>query len=79
MASLSDVRLTLMVGPYAQAPVLEPRMSDGVRGKYMPSLVPLPRHSWSSQIWINQNPWADCELLPRLRSVVAGVPSEEPA
>ncbi|WP_336969789.1 uracil-DNA glycosylase family protein [Sphingobium aromaticiconvertens] len=81
VAYLSDVRLTLLVGTYAQAAVLGPgRMSDRVRDfrGYLPSLLPLPHPSWRSQLWINQNPWFVSELLPTLRSAVAAALSKEP-
>jgi uracil-DNA glycosylase len=82
LAHLSEVRLTLLVGTYAQTAVIGPgRMSDRVCDfrRYLPSLFPLPHPSWRSQLWIDQNPWFDSELIPILRSAVAGALSKEPA
>src|SRR3546814_7845275 len=71
----------MLVGTYAQAAVLgRGRMSHRVRDyrQYLPSLFPLPHPSWRSQLWIQQNPWVDSELLPTLRNAVAGALSKEP-
>src|SRR3546814_16074815 len=80
LAHLSDVRLAMLVGTYAQAAVLgRGRMSDRVRDyrQYLPSLFPLPHPSWRSQLWIQQTQWFDSELLPTLRNAVAGALSKE--
>src|SRR3546814_17047992 len=61
----------MLVGTYAQAAVLgRGRMSHRVRDyrQYLTSLFPLPHPSWRSQLWIQQNPWVDSELLPTLRN-----------
>src|SRR3546814_3487296 len=53
LAHLSDVRLAMLVGTYAQAAVLgRGRMSHRVRDyrQYLPSLFPLPHPSWRSQL-----------------------------
>ena len=64
------IRLTLLVGTYAQAHELGPgRMTDRVRGfrQFLPSRFPLPHPSWRVEIWSRSNPWFELEVLPALR------------
>lgn len=80
LTHLSAVRLTLLVGTYAQSAVLgSGRMSDRVRdfSTYLPSIFPLPHPSWRSQLWIEKNPWFETELLPILRNSVTDVLCKE--
>jgi uracil-DNA glycosylase len=76
MAELSDIKLTLLVGIYAQAYYL-----DGRRGKtmtetvarwreFLPRFLPTPHPSWRTGIWQKKNPWFDDELVPELRKRV---------
>lgn len=70
---MPDLRLTLLVGTYAQAEALGPgKMTERVRDfeAYLPDYFPLPHPSWRSQIWARANPWFETEVLPRLRSEV---------
>lgn len=73
LAFTPAVRLTLLVGTYAQAHVLgRGRMTDRVKdfAEHLPSLFPLPHPSWRSQLWVARNPWFDAEVLPALRTAV---------
>lgn len=73
LAHLADLRLTLLVGTYAQRAALGPgRMVDRVQSfaDYLPSHFPLPHPSWRSQIWMKNNPWFETEVLPCLRTRV---------
>jgi len=73
LAGMPAVRLTLLVGSYAQASVLEPgAMTQRVRDfrSYLPFYFPLPLPSWRSRIWANRNPWFATEVLPALREAV---------
>lgn len=77
-AQLPDIRLTLLVGQYAQAlylpRLLRPSMTAAVR-RYadMPDgLFPLPHPAWRSRIWMARNPWFEAEVLPALRDRIAG-------
>jgi uracil-DNA glycosylase len=73
LAKMPEVRLTLLVGTYAQNAVLGPgRISDRVRNfrDWLPQFFPLPHPSWRSQLWIDQNPWFRSEVLPALRNAV---------
>lgn len=76
LAQMPQVRLTLLVGTYAQKDALGPgRMLDRVRNyrKYLPRHFPLPHPSWRSTIWMRQNPWFAAEALPALRDAVRDV------
>ena len=76
LAQMPDIRLTLLVGSFAQAAVLGTgKVEDRVRryGDFLPDYFPLPHPSWRSQIWIERNPWFDANVLPALRSAVAQV------
>lgn len=71
---LAGVRLTLLVGSYAQAFLLGPgAMTDRVAGfrDYLPARFPLPHPSWRTVGWERRNPWFGQEVLPALRAAVA--------
>jgi uracil-DNA glycosylase len=73
LASLSDCRLTLLVGSYAQAHYLRTRnLTEAVRGfaRHGPGFFPLPHPAWRSAIWIRRNPWFETDVLPALRRAV---------
>ncbi|MGE5476467.1 MAG: uracil-DNA glycosylase family protein [Bacteroidales bacterium] len=74
---LTEVRLTLAVGSYAQAALLGGRrratMTETVaawRDTLGSGIVPLPHPSWRTTAWQRKNPWFDAELLPELRARV---------
>lgn len=74
VAAMPQVRLTLLVGSYAQADALGPgRMTERVRRfrDFLPHYFPLPHPSWRSRIWMRDNPWFEAEVLPELRAHVA--------
>jgi uracil-DNA glycosylase len=76
LAQMPDLRLTLLVGTYAQRAALGAgRMVDRVRGfaDYLPRYFPLPHPSWRSQIWMKNNPWFESDVLPSLRARVHDV------
>jgi uracil-DNA glycosylase len=70
---LPDIRLTLLVGSYAQAFYLKERrkktLADTVRAyrDYLPEFFPLPHPSWRNLLWLKKNPWFAKEVLPALR------------
>jgi uracil-DNA glycosylase len=60
MDLLPEVRLTLLVGSYAQHHLLGPgTTTERVRNfrDYLPRFFPLPHPSWRSRIWEEKNPW----------------------
>ena len=74
LAAMPDIRLTLVVGSYAQNHILGPgAMTPRVRDfrSYLPSYFPLPHPSWRSRIWASRNPWFEEEVLPALRKHIA--------
>jgi len=74
---LPDVRLTLLIGSYAQAYYLAKRrkatMGETVRAwaEYQPDFFPLPHPSWRTIGWQKRNPWFEMDVLPALRARVA--------
>lgn len=77
---LPALRLTLLVGTFAQDHVLgRGTMTQRVRdfGEFLPEIFPLPHPSWRSRIWESRNPWFERDVIPALRSAVAGALREE--
>lgn len=77
LAELPNLRLTLLVGQYAQkaylAPALRPSMTEAVRRfAMMPEgLFPLPHPAWRSRLWMAKHPWFEADVLPALRKRVS--------
>ncbi|MGR3711384.1 MAG: uracil-DNA glycosylase family protein [Alterinioella nitratireducens] len=69
---LPDLRVTLLVGAYAQNWHLPGRMSvtDRVAAwrDHAPDLFPLPHPSWRNTAWLKKHPWFEAELVPALRA-----------
>lgn len=78
-AELKEIKLTLVVGSYAQAWHLKGRkkasLTETVKAwrEYGPQYIPLPHPSWRNNAWVKKNPWFESELLPELRRRVAKV------
>lgn len=73
VAHMPDLRLTLLVGSYAQTDAFGPgKMTERVIGfrDYLPANFPLPHPSWRSRHWAAKNPWFDAEVIPALRDAV---------
>ncbi|MCB2059461.1 MAG: uracil-DNA glycosylase family protein [Novosphingobium sp.] len=77
LAGMPQLRLTLLVGQYAQAAylprALRPSMTEAVRNfAQMPDgLFPLPHPAWRSRLWMAKHPWFEADVLPLLRRKVA--------
>lgn len=74
--ALEDVRLTLLVGGYAQSWHLgTKRVTDTVRAwrDHAPQVFPLPHPSWRNSGWLRKNPWFEAELLPELRRTIQDI------
>jgi uracil-DNA glycosylase len=70
---LPAVRLTLLVGSYAQRHVLGPgAVTPRVRNfrDYLPNYFVLPHPSWRSRLWEERNPWFAEDVLPALRAAI---------
>jgi uracil-DNA glycosylase len=78
-AALPRLRLTLLVGQYAQAHYLgaarKKTLSETVRAyrDYLPDFFPLPHPSWRNTAWITRNPWFAAQLLPALRRAICAI------
>jgi len=77
MAELETIRLTLLIGGYAQAWHLGSKQSvtDRMAGwrDHAPDVFPLPHPSWRNTAWLKKNPWFEAELLPVLRARIQEV------
>jgi uracil-DNA glycosylase len=73
---LPDVRLTLLIGQYAQRHYLaserKATMTETVRAfsGYGPRFFPLPHPSWRSVVWMRNHPWFEEVVIPELRKAV---------
>lgn len=79
LAGMPEVRLTLLVGQYANKAYL-PRelrgsLTEAVRrhGEVPGGLFPLPHPAWRSRLWMQRNPWFEADVLPTLRERVRAV------
>ena len=78
LAQLRQLKLTLVIGQYAQAyhlPQQGASVTEVVQAwrKTWPHTVPLPHPSPRNNLWLKRNPWFEQELLPALRIRVAQV------
>jgi uracil-DNA glycosylase len=77
LAAMPHIRLTLLVGRYAQALYLgehcKPTLTETVAhyADYLPQYFPLPHPSPRNRYWLGRNPWFVREVLPALRAQVA--------
>lgn len=78
-AALPGIRLTLLVGAYAQAFYLQDRRKKTLRATvrafrdYLPEFFPLPHPSWRNIAWLERNPWFAKDVIPALRRRVRTV------
>lgn len=74
---MPQIRLTLLVGQYAQKWTLRTRdsLTDTVRRwrEFGEAAMPLPHPSWRNTGWLKKNPWFEAEALPTLRARVAAL------
>jgi uracil-DNA glycosylase len=74
LAAMPAIRLTLLVGTYAQIHVLGVgAMTDRVRSyrDHLPRYFPLPHPSWRTTAWERKHPWFSAEVLAALRDAVS--------
>jgi uracil-DNA glycosylase len=75
-SALPDIRLTLLVGQYAQRFYLgdsrKKTLAQTVRAfrEYLPEFFVLPHPSWRNKGWIRKNPWFTGLVIPELRQYV---------
>ena len=83
-ASLPNIRLTLLIGRYAQTYYLgahaHATLTETVRhGRdYLPQFLPLPHPRPRNQLWLKRNPWFEEEMLPVLRQHLRGLIGSAP-
>ena len=81
MATLSNIRLTILVGGYAQKYHLGVKtpVTQTVAGwrAHGPRVYPLPHPGWRNTAWLKKTPWFEADLLPDLRSDVAKVLADD--
>ncbi|WP_298258697.1 uracil-DNA glycosylase family protein [uncultured Litoreibacter sp.] len=75
LAQLPNIRLTLLIGSYAQKYHLgktATTVTNTVANwrDHGPDIIPLPHPSWRNTAWIKRNPWFEADLLPALKSRV---------
>lgn len=79
LEALPEIRLTLLIGAYAQRWHLGPGGKGGVTKTvqhwrdFAPEVFPLPHPSWRNTAWLRKNPWFEAEVLPALRTRLAEV------
>lgn len=72
-AALPGIRLTLLLGYYAQAFYLgknrKKTLTQTVRSyrEYLPQFFPLPHPSPRNRLWMKTNPWFESSVIPALR------------
>lgn len=82
---LKNVRLTLLVGLYAQryhlGKAAKATLGETVRAwrGYPADVLPLPHPSWRNSAWLKRNPWFEAELVPELRARVGAVLRASPS
>lgn len=81
LQQLPQIKMTLLVGQYAQAYHLNQKktsVTETVRTwqSHWPKIVPLAHPSPRNNIWLSRNPWFERELLPMLKQQLAQVLSE---
>jgi uracil-DNA glycosylase len=82
LSHLTNLRLTLVIGKYAQdyhLPNAGKSLTETVRAwrDNWPNVIPLPHPSPRNNIWLKQNPWFASELLPLLKERVAIILKEK--
>ncbi|MDH5748996.1 MAG: uracil-DNA glycosylase family protein [Rhodospirillales bacterium] len=84
LPALTQVRLTLLVGSYAQAYVLKEKrrksLTETVQAwrDYLPETFVLPHPSWRNTAWLRKNPWFEEDLVPHLQRRVRLQVADEP-
>jgi uracil-DNA glycosylase len=78
LALLPNIRLTLLIGSYAQQFYLVDKktsLTETVKcwKQYEPLFLPLPHPSPRNLNWLKKNPWFEQDVLPVLRERVAAL------
>jgi uracil-DNA glycosylase len=79
MPLLTGIKLTLVIGAYAQdyhlGPRQKPTLTETVQAfrEYLPGACVLPHPSPRNRPWLSKNPWFERECLPLVRKRIATV------
>ncbi len=79
LAELVNVKLTIIIGQYAQEWHLgqfqKKNLTETVRAwkEYWPDIVVLPHPSPRNNIWLKKNPWFELNVIPHLRKRINSV------
>lgn len=79
LGPMKELKLTLLVGGYAQAYYLQKRkmrtLTETVAEweSFLPDFLPLPHPSGRNNIWLKRNPWFDSSLVPAIKKHVESV------
>lgn len=82
LGKLGTIRLTLLIGGYAQKWHLGAGGKVGVTStvsnwrEHAPAVYPLPHPSWRNTAWLKRNPWFETDLLPDLKTTLKEVLSD---
>ena len=74
---LKSVKLTILVGNYAQKYYLGGRMKENMTETvrawkdYLPEFFPIVHPSPRNQIWLAKNPWFERDVVPELKKLVS--------
>jgi len=75
-AALPQIKLTLLIGQYAQRYYLGKKckrtLGETVAAwrEYAPDFLPLPHPSPRNRLWLKNHPWFEREIIPMLQSRV---------
>lgn len=79
---LPSIRLTLLIGRYAQEYYLPETKRESMRERlarwqtFGPGFFPLVHPSPRNRLWLRRNPWFERDLLPELRAKVSRILEE---
>ncbi|GAA3558233.1 uracil-DNA glycosylase family protein [Marinobacter xestospongiae] len=81
LSRLPNIRLTLVIGQYAQAYHLSgARQSVSQRvaqwQDFWPDVVPLPHPSPRNNLWLRRHPWFEADVVPAIQARVAEILAE---
>lgn len=75
LAQMPQIRLTLLIGQYAQRHYLDDNyktLAERVRNwqEFFPDYLPLPHPSPRNLLWLKRNPWFEKDVVPELRRAI---------
>ncbi|MGE0407744.1 MAG: uracil-DNA glycosylase family protein [Amphiplicatus sp.] len=79
LAAMPRLETCILVGAYAQKWHLGDRRAGSLTETvahwrdFAPEFFPTPHPSWRNNVWLKKHPWFEAELLPALRTRVAGL------